>query len=188
MSRIIKLEKSLQLKKNIGEIYQRTKEMMHLNMLYLGTPNPVIDKELKKKLSSYKLQDRVKKKHDADKFITMASLVQKLVESQLKCHYCQDMVHITRTSENQHLIKVLNFIGSFSTYCINGFNASDGAISQRNNKTINMLTDLKIIEKISWMEKIRYNTEWKKQCLYNGYYKSTNKGIIKLNIHDTYEI
>ena len=95
MSRIIKLEKSLQLKKNIGEIYQRTKEMMHLNMLYLGTPNPVIDKELKKKLSSYKQQDRVKKKHDADKFITMASLVQKLVESQLKCHYCQDMVHIT---------------------------------------------------------------------------------------------
>jgi hypothetical protein len=95
MSRIIKLEKSLQLKKNIGEIYQRTKEMMHLNMLYLGTPNPVIDKELKKKLSSYKQQDRVKKKHDADKFISMTSLVQKLVESQLKCHYCQDMVHIT---------------------------------------------------------------------------------------------
>ena len=95
MSRIIKLEKSLQLKKNIGEIYQRTKEMMHLNMLYLGTPNPVIDKELKKKLSSYKQQDRVKQKHDADKFISMTSLVQKLVESQLKCHYCQDMVHIT---------------------------------------------------------------------------------------------
>jgi hypothetical protein len=47
------------------------------------------------KLSSYKQQDHVKKKHDADKFITMASLVQKLVESQLKCHYCQDMVHIT---------------------------------------------------------------------------------------------
>ena len=95
MSRIIKLEKSLQLKNNIGGIYQRTKEIMHLNMLYLGTPNPVIDKELKKKLSSYKQQDRVKKKHDADKFITMTSLVQKLVESQLKCHYCQDMVHIT---------------------------------------------------------------------------------------------
>jgi hypothetical protein len=95
MSRIIKLEKSLQLKKNIGEIYQRTKEMMHLNMLYLGTPNPVIDKELKKKLSSYKQQDRTKKKHDADKFISITSLVQKLVESQLKCHYCQDMVHIT---------------------------------------------------------------------------------------------
>ena len=69
--------------------------MMHLNMLYLGTPNPVIDKELKKKLSSYKQQDRTKKKHDADKFITLTSLVQKLVESQLKCHYCQDMVHIT---------------------------------------------------------------------------------------------
>jgi hypothetical protein len=95
MSRIINLEKSLQLKKNIGEIYQRTKEIMHLNMLYLGTPNPVIDKELKKKLSSYKQQDRVKQKHDADKFITMTSLVQKLVESQLNCHYCQDMVHIT---------------------------------------------------------------------------------------------
>jgi len=93
--RTIQLEKSLQLKKNIGEIYQRTKEIMHLNMLYLGTPNPVIDKELKKKLSSYKQQDLTKKKHDADKFITLTSLVQKLVESQLKCHYCQDLVHIT---------------------------------------------------------------------------------------------
>ena len=117
MSRIIKLEKSLQLKKNIGEIYQRTKEMMHLNMLYLGTPNPVIDKELKKKLSSYKQQDRVKKKHDADKFITMASLVQKLVESQLKCHYCQDMVHITgdkkREKKQWTLDRVDNNLGHF---------------------------------------------------------------------------
>jgi len=117
MSRIIKLEKSLQLKKNIGEIYQRTKEMMHLNMLYLGTPNPVIDKELKKKLSSYKQQDRVKKKHDADKFITMASLVQKLVESQLKCHYCQDMVHITgdkkREKKQWTLDRIDNNLGHY---------------------------------------------------------------------------
>ena len=51
MSRIINLEKSLQLKKNIGEIYTRTKELMHLNMLYFGTPNPVIETELKKKIS-----------------------------------------------------------------------------------------------------------------------------------------
>ena len=117
MSRIIKLEKSLQLKKNIGEIYQRTKEMMHLNMLYLGTPNPVIDKELKKKLSSYKQQDRVKKKHDADKFISMTSLVQKLVESQLKCHYCQDMVHITgdkkREKKQWTLDRVDNNLGHY---------------------------------------------------------------------------
>ena len=117
MSRIIKLEKSLQLKKNIGEIYQRTKEMMHLNMLYLGTPNPVIDKELKKKLSSYKQQDRVKKKHDADKFISMTSLVQKLVESQLKCHYCQDMVHITgdkkREKKQWTLDRIDNNLGHY---------------------------------------------------------------------------
>jgi len=117
MSRIIKLEKSLQLKKNIGEIYQRTKEMMHLNMLYLGTPNPVIDKELKKKLSSYKQQDRVKQKHDADKFISMTSLVQKLVESQLKCHYCQDMVHITgdkkREKKQWTLDRIDNNLGHY---------------------------------------------------------------------------
>jgi hypothetical protein len=115
MSRIIKLEKSLQLKKNIGEIYQRTKERMHLNMLYLGTPNPVIDKELKKKLSSYKQQDLVKKKHDADKFISMTSLIQKLVESQLKCHYCLDNVHITgdkkREKKQWTLDRVDNTLG-----------------------------------------------------------------------------
>lgn len=117
MSRIIKLEKSLQLKKNIGGIYQRTKEIMHLNMLYLGTPNPVIDKELKKKLSSYKQQDRVKQKHDADKFISMTSLVQKLVESQLKCHYCQDMVHITgdkkREKKQWTLDRIDNNLGHY---------------------------------------------------------------------------
>ena len=93
--RKIRLEKSLQLKKKFGEIYERTKELSHLNMLYFGTPNPVIETELKKKLSSYKQQDRAKKKQDADKFITMEGLVEKLVESKLNCHYCREDMHIT---------------------------------------------------------------------------------------------
>ena len=52
MAKIIKLEKSLQLKTTIGEIYTREQEIEHINQLYLGTPNTVLTPLIKKKLSS----------------------------------------------------------------------------------------------------------------------------------------
>jgi hypothetical protein len=117
MSKIIKLEKSLQLKTNIGEIYTREQEIEHINQLYLGTPNRVLTPLIKKKLSSYRQQDRVKKRHDPERLITLDETVELLVASQLKCHYCRQEVQITgdkrREKHQWTLDRIDNNLGHF---------------------------------------------------------------------------
>ena len=117
MSKIIKLEKSLQSKINIGEIYTREQEIEHINQLYLGTPNHVISSLIKKKLSSYRQQDRTKKRHDPKRLITLDETVELLVASQLKCHYCRKEVLITGDKRREKyqwtLDRIDNNLGHF---------------------------------------------------------------------------
>jgi len=50
-------------------------------------------REIKKKHSSYKSQDKQKHKYDEEKHITFIELIEKMIESKLKCYYCnQDML------------------------------------------------------------------------------------------------
>ena len=117
MSKIIRLEKSLQLKTNIGEIYTREQEIEHINQLYLGTPNAVITPLIKKKLSSYRQQDLTKKRHNPERLITFDETVELLVASQLKCHYCRQEVQITgekrREKRQWTLDRIDNNLGHF---------------------------------------------------------------------------
>jgi len=46
------------------------------------------EKEIKKKLNSYKSQDKQKNKFDNDKMITYNEIITKLYECKLKCYYC----------------------------------------------------------------------------------------------------
>jgi hypothetical protein len=51
------------------------------------------EREIKKKLNSYKNQDKQKNKYDSEKIITYNEIIQKLYDSKLKCYYCNcDMV------------------------------------------------------------------------------------------------
>lgn len=45
--------------------------------------------EINKKISGYKQQDLLKKHHDAANFLSFETVIHKLIESQLKCHYCK---------------------------------------------------------------------------------------------------
>jgi ABC-type Zn2+ transport system substrate-binding protein/surface adhesin len=45
-------------------------------------------REIKKKHSGYKSQDKQKHKYDVDKHITFTELIEKMIESKLKCYYC----------------------------------------------------------------------------------------------------
>jgi len=50
-------------------------------------------KEIKKKLNSYKSQDKQKNKYDEEKMITYTDIIKKLYDCKLKCYYCNcDMV------------------------------------------------------------------------------------------------
>ena len=45
--------------------------------------------EINKKISGYKQQDKIKSRYDEINFITFESVIQKMIESQLKCRYCK---------------------------------------------------------------------------------------------------
>jgi len=54
----------------------------------------ILMREIDKKISSYKQQDIEKKIHCIDKFITQDNIVNKLVECQMKCYYCNCETYI----------------------------------------------------------------------------------------------
>jgi hypothetical protein len=44
--------------------------------------------EIRKKHYAYKCQDKIKHKFDEEKHITLDQLIEKIIQSQLKCYYC----------------------------------------------------------------------------------------------------
>jgi hypothetical protein len=44
--------------------------------------------EINKKIYNYKQQDLLKKYYNEEKFVTFSNVIKKLVESELKCRYC----------------------------------------------------------------------------------------------------
>ena len=63
-----------------------------LNKLYLTLPFEGDDsarKYIKKKISSYQMQDKKKEKLDISKFITYNELIEKMVASKMRCYYCR---------------------------------------------------------------------------------------------------
>lgn len=58
---------------------------------------PQIVNELSKKISSYKMQDKVKQrltKENQNEIITIQELIEKLHDSNLQCHYCEENVFL----------------------------------------------------------------------------------------------
>jgi hypothetical protein len=60
-------------------------------------------KEIKKKHSSYKSQDKRKHKYDVEQHITLSQLIDKLKSSQLKCYYCSKEVMLLYNKKKEQL-------------------------------------------------------------------------------------
>jgi hypothetical protein len=56
--------------------------------------NEFIIKELQKKISSYRQQDILKKILNENEFITYDLIINKLLECEMKCHYCKNEMFI----------------------------------------------------------------------------------------------
>jgi len=54
----------------------------------------IMTQEINKKISSYRHQDVIKNRWDEQKFITFDVILQKMVESQMKCRYCKCEMYI----------------------------------------------------------------------------------------------
>ena len=59
-----------------------------------GSLNKIIKKELSKKLSSYKSQDKKNSKYDEEQHISYLQLLSKLKECNLKCYYCNEKLFL----------------------------------------------------------------------------------------------
>jgi len=54
----------------------------------------LVEKQIKKKISSYKQQDILKKIHDNEKFISFKEIINKMETEKLQCYYCHQIMSI----------------------------------------------------------------------------------------------
>jgi hypothetical protein len=75
--------------------------------------------EINKKISGYKQQDRIKKRYDEPQFLTLESVIIKMVECELKCRYCRgemDVIYdISRESRQWSVDRINNDLGHNQT-------------------------------------------------------------------------
>ena len=69
-------------------------QMQKLNNIYENNLqnndeiSKIIIQEINKKISGYKQQDTLKKHYESENFLTFESVIKKLIDSELKCRYC----------------------------------------------------------------------------------------------------
>ena len=74
------------------DMMKHNKQIEYINLLFLDNNFPektFINSEIIKKKNSYRQQDLKKNRLD-DTFITNDKIIEKLVSSKLKCHYCKN--------------------------------------------------------------------------------------------------
>ena len=64
-------------------------EISSNNFNYINDVSKIAIQEINKKISGYKQQDKIKKILDEDKFLTFESIINKMLECELKCRYCK---------------------------------------------------------------------------------------------------
>ena len=102
--KIISFENKIQKKKE-GIYIDIEEQRKFINLLYLKTEtfkeSKLFDKELNKKMQSYKQQDKNKNRFNAELIIKKDEILEKLVISKLKCYYCKCDVNIIYTNVKQ---------------------------------------------------------------------------------------
>lgn len=88
-----------------NEIYLQSDKQLELLNCLDGKTNEMktLVKEIERKIYGYKQQDLEKKVYDSEKFITFDEVTNKMIETQLKCYYCNDEMFILyeMTRENR---------------------------------------------------------------------------------------
>lgn len=76
--------------------YTYNKQVQIVNMLFLKDENMehklFFEREITKKINSYKKQDINKDRYEADKLVSLDEVIEMLTTSKLKCNYCNDEV------------------------------------------------------------------------------------------------
>ena len=107
---------------DIDELYIQSNHMLFLQNIMNQTDfsyNDFITQQLKIKHSSYKSQDKKKKRYDEEQHITYEGLLQKLLDSKLKCYYCSKDINLVYRNKNEKdqwsLERFNNNVGHYSS-------------------------------------------------------------------------
>ena len=80
-----KFEKQIEIINNINNILNKEEDK---------NASKILIKQIEKKISSYKQQDVDKKVLNNEKIINLKCIIDKLIESELKCYYCKCKMYI----------------------------------------------------------------------------------------------
>jgi hypothetical protein len=67
----------------IKQLYNNNKKEYELSR-----EKTILKQEIERKIHGYKQQDLLKKKYDESKFIDITSILQKLIDNNMQCYYC----------------------------------------------------------------------------------------------------
>jgi|TARA_Y100000992_G_scaffold302592_1_gene277558 hypothetical protein len=90
------------------------KQIMAINLIYLNKSDDKLDlikKEINKKMYGYKAQDERKEILCEKKFVDLDNIIERLVESKLKCFYCKceiALVYSHNRQKNQWTLDRIN--------------------------------------------------------------------------------
>ena len=122
----IKLGKDYGKRKNSIEIpeewLERKNQLQYINNIFLedniDNPHFYIKKEINKKINGYLQQDKTKNIHDNTSCIDFNDILTKLIESKLRCTYCNKDIYVIYTNKLQQDQWTLDRIDNFKGHNI----------------------------------------------------------------------
>jgi hypothetical protein len=103
------------------EYSQQLQMIIEISNNIVNDTSKIAIKEINKKISGYKQQDKIKKIFDETNFLTYESVINKMLECELKCRYCkqhmQVLYDISREMKQWSIDRVDNDVG----HTINNF-------------------------------------------------------------------
>ena len=91
------------------------KDILNKNYNYSDDVSKIMLQQINKKIYGYKQQDIIKKLLNNEKFITLDSVINKMIECELKCYYCtcemNVLYDISRESKQWSVDRIDNDLG-----------------------------------------------------------------------------
>jgi hypothetical protein len=73
---------------------QLVNDILKNDYSYTNEISKIIIQQINKKISSYKQQDLCKKHYDMNKFLIFNSVIDKMIECELRCRYCKKEMYV----------------------------------------------------------------------------------------------
>ena len=70
------------------------KEIFNNNFNFIDDITKIVVQQINNKIYGYKQQDKLKKKYEENNFLTFESVINKMIDCELKCRYCKNVMNV----------------------------------------------------------------------------------------------